>query len=220
MLFSRCPSVSCIVWLFACVVLAAPQSPENATDATVAFTVTWEQASPQFSRFEVASSGLATYLSRDGKEDEQPYTENLTLKSATRRRIFELAQQANYFNGSFDFTQHRIAQTGVKTLAYHDGAHNYQTSYNWSENKAIDELTRIFRSIGNTIEAGRRLDYLIRFDKLGLDKQLKGMEDAAAQGEMSEFDVIAPALREIAFGSNYMHIAQERARRLLKLANP
>ena len=142
------------------------------------------------------------------------------LGRRNRQRIFALARQAGYFNGNFDFSKHKVAQTGIKTLAYEDASRHYQTTYNWSQNPAISELNSIFMAISNTLESGRRLSYLMRFDKLGLEKELKGMEQAAAAGELRELAAIAPTLEQLASDDSYMHIVQERARHLLKLANP
>ncbi|HTC78411.1 MAG TPA: hypothetical protein VK657_07330, partial [Terriglobales bacterium] len=150
----------------------------------------------------------------------EPYREKFTMGAADRQRIFALARQAGYFNGNFDFSKHKVAQTGVKTLAYEDATRHYQTTYNWSQNPAISELNSIFMAISNTLESGRRLSYLMRFDKLGLEKELKGMEQAAAAGELRELAAIAPTLEQLASDASYMHIVQERARHLLKLANP
>lgn len=184
---------------------------------TVTFTRNWQASQPQFFKVEVESSGRAVYTSQSA-EKEEPYTFRFTMSQPTRDKIFALAEAANYFNGSFDYTQHRVAQTGIKTLSYHDASHNSQTTYNWSQNKAVDELTKVFTGISNTLEAGRQLDYLMQHDRLGLNHQLEGMEHEADSGELSEIQLIAPELQQIASDATYMHIAQERARRLLHVS--
>jgi hypothetical protein len=197
-------------------------APENdqSTTPKVTFTFNWTSSNPQFFKLEVDSTGRAAYTSQSSKDDGEPYSEKFTMGAADRQRIFDLARQAAYLNGNFDFGKHKIAQTGVKTLAYDDATRHHQTTYNWSQNPAINELNGLFTAISNTLESGRRLSFLMRFDKLGLEKELKGMEQAAAAGELRELAVIAPTLQQLASDSGYMHIVQERARHLLKLANP
>ena len=195
----------------------APKQPAGGIIPTITFTRNWDEAQPSFLKIETDSAGRARYESQDPKTQE-PYTEDFTLSRATREKIFDLAEKTNFFNGNFDFKQHKIAFTGTKTLAYHDGTHNGQTTYNWSQNQSIEQLSNLFIAISNTIEAGRKLDYLIHYDKLGLDHQLEAMETQAGSGQMIELQAVLPALQEIASKPTYMHIAQQRARHLLQLA--
>lgn len=195
----------------------APNQAAAGFTPTITFTRNWDAAQPSFVKIEADSSGRARYESQDAKTDGL-YTEDFTLSRATREKVLDLAEKTNFFNGNFDFKQHKIAFTGTKTLAYHDAAHNGQTAYNWSQNQNIEELTNLFMAISNTIQAGRKLDYLIHYDKLGLDHQLEAMESQADSGQMIELQLVAPALQEIASNPVYMHIAQQRARHLLQLA--
>jgi len=176
----------------------------------------------------VDSSGNARYISREKSQADQNAKEGIqepepdfelsfTMSSKNRDKVFQLAKDTNYFNGSFDYTAHRIANTGTKVLTYADSARIFQTTYNWSENKSIDQLTKLFQGISCTIEHGRKLQFLRRFDKLGLEKELKGMEEAAQSGYMAEIQIIAPTLENIANDPAILHIARERARRLLAL---
>ena len=128
------------------------------------------------------------------------------------------AKTLNYFNGNFDI-KHKVAFTGTKTMIYADPARYFKTSYNYSENKDIEELTRLFQGISNTIEHGRKLQFVRRFDKLGLEKELKGMEEMARNGYLAEIQIIAPTLQNIANDSSVLHIARERAQRLLQNLN-
>ena len=88
------------------------------------------------------------------------------MSDVTRTRIFSLAKQAHYFKGNFAYTKGRVADTGTKTLTYSEGpadsfdqptagVHN-TTTYNYSEDPAIQQLTSIFEGISETMELGRR----------------------------------------------------------------
>jgi hypothetical protein len=142
--------------------------------------------------------------------------------------VFQLAKQANYFRGNFNYTKGRIANTGTKTLSYSEGPVDsfgkptngvrYETTYNYSENAAIQELTAIFQNISNTLELGRRLDHLRRFDRLGLDAELKRAEEMAKGGQLLELQAILPALQKVVDDSSVLHIARESAQHLIGLA--
>jgi hypothetical protein len=193
---------------------------------TITFDRIWEAGTPQEVTISVKADGPSTYLSRDplkpvaaGEEKNPDYTVQFTMSPANQRKIFRFAGQADYFNGNFDYTAHRVASTGKKTLTYADATRHFQTVYDWSENKPIQELTDIFSGISNTIEHGRKLDFLYKYDKLGLEAELKAMEEMAAGKQLDEIQVIAPTLKRIADDSAIMNIARERAKRLLAKAS-
>ncbi len=163
------------------------------------------------------SNGEGHYRSWS-RDDAKPYERTIKVGEAMRARTFELARMAGYFQGDFDYRKHRIAFTGNKTLRWEDGAQSHETRYNWSENGAISELTQIFTGIAGTVECGPRLEHLRRFDKLGLDAELKGMEEMQKAGYLRELHLIAPQLESIAGDSSILNLARQRARRLLEIA--
>ncbi|HMF90744.1 MAG TPA: hypothetical protein VKL40_08885 [Candidatus Angelobacter sp.] len=189
---------------------------------TVTYDCLWAAATPQEYHISVTSAGSASYLSRNpekppdanGVRDED-YVIEFTMSAPNRTKVFALAEQAKFFDGQFDYTKHAIANTGRKTLTYADSARHFQTTYNWSENTAIDQLTKIFGGISSTVEHGRKLQFLRRFDKLGLEAELKAMESLAESHDLAEIQIIAPLLESIANDPSVLNIARQRARRLL-----
>lgn len=198
----------------------------NPPRPTITFDLYWEAATPQNYTITVDSSGQASYISRnparaDANQSADPdFTLDFTLSPATRDRLFTQAKAANYFQGDFAYKKHAVASTGKKTLTYADPTRHFQTIYDYSQNATIEEVTRIFTGVSNTIEHGRKLQFLRRFDKLGLDQELKGMEELAQNGYMVEIQIIAPTLQEIANDPAVMNIARQRAQRLLASVNP
>ena len=193
-------------------------------EPTITFDRYWEDATPQDFTITLKSSGEASYVSRDptrvDKDSASPdpdYTMEFTMSPANRDRAFTLAKQANYFQGNFDF-KHKVANTGKKTLTYADPIRHFQTTYNFSENKNIDEITKLFMGISSTIEHGRKLQFLRRFDKLSLDTELKGMEEMAQTGYLLEIQIIAPTLQNIVNDTSVLNMARQRAKHLLAMA--
>jgi len=201
-----------------------PARPDNPAIATVTYTFDWPSIQPHHYSIAVDSTGRAAYesLTAEGTAAQsvegEPYNVKFTVSEATRNRIFELAKQLNYFNGNFDFKKHKVAMSGTKTLAFADADKHFQTTYNWSENPAIQELTDLFSGISNTEESGQRLEQLRRFDKLGLNQELQRMEDLSKTHGLAEVQSIAPILQELASDPAIMNIARQRAQRLLRLA--
>ena len=144
------------------------------------------------------------------------------MTDANRQKIFELARKLDYFQANFEAKQKNIAKTGQKMLGYHGraagGGQNieHSTTYNYSPNPDVQELTRLFQAIAATVDYGRKLEFKYRFDKLGIDAELKALQDMQASHYVEELQAIEPILQKIADDPNMMHINRVTARQLLK----
>lgn len=206
----------------------APQHEPNRSQRpavpTVTFTFDWPSVEPHRYIIVVDSSGSTAYQSwtadstAEPSSADDPYLLKFTVWPAARDRIFALARQLKYFNGDFEYHKHPVARTGDKTLAYADADKQHETRYNWSENPDIDELTVLFQGISTTLESGRRLERLHRFERLGLDEELKNLEHYAVEHRASELQLIAPILLQIAEDPSVLNIARQRARHILRIA--
>jgi len=187
---------------------------------TVTFTVDWPQgAKPQHYALKLDSSGRAAYTSVDDTTNPgEPYGLEFIVSDSARDRIFSAARQLNYFNGNFDFTKHKIAFTGTKTLGYSDPQRSSQTTFNWSENAGLMDVTHWLQAICATIAYGRQLEHDLRYDRLSLNSDLKSLEQAAQDNFVAELHSIEPVLRQIADNPNVLDLARQRARHLLRLA--
>lgn len=209
----------------AALALLGQDAPQNPTLPTITFDRIWEAYKPQNVTITVQSTGSAKYLSRnpftppDQTGADPDYMLDFTVSTRNQGRLFRDAREANYFNGDFSYKKHVVASTGKKTLTYSDPVRHFSTTYDYSDNKVIEEITNIFSGISNTIEHGRKLVFLHRFDKLGLEEELKGMESAAEGHNLAEIQIIAPTLKSIADDSKVLNIARQRAKRLLAKAN-
>jgi hypothetical protein len=203
--------------------LSGQDTQQNPIRPTITFDRVWEAYKPQNVTITVQSTGSARYVSRNPFTPPEPgadpdYTLDFTLSSRSQQKLFREAREANYFNGDFSFKKHVVASTGKKTLTYSDPVRHFSTTYDYSDNKAIEEITNLFSGISNTIEHGRKLAYLHRFDKLGLEDELKAMEDAAESHNLAEVQIIAPTLKSIQDDTKVLNIARQRAKRLLAKA--
>lgn len=201
-----------------------PNQPQHPSIPTVIFTFNWPSVQPHRYVISVDSSGNAAYQSWMAEPTAEqsiagePYMLKFTVSATARDRNFAVARQLNYFNGDFEYHKRRIAATGAKTLAYADPDKHYETTYNWSENPGIEELTVLFQGISTTIESGRRLEGLRRFDPLGLDQELKSLERLVLDHRAKELQSIAPILQQLADDPGVMNIARQRARQILQVA--
>jgi len=220
----RAPGILVVVVLAALVSQvhgAQAQKPDQASATpSITFERVWEDFTPQSVTITVSANGATKYSSRSpGKNDDaDEYQTEFTMSRDRCDKLFRYAKEADYFQGDFTFKKHAVASTGKKTLTYVDASRHFNTAYDYSEHKAIQEITGIFMGISNTIEHGRKLQFLRRFDKLGLESELKVMEDAAESHSLVEIQLIAPTLESIAEDHAILNIARQRAHRLLAKA--
>jgi hypothetical protein len=202
--------------------LGAQNADQVPATGAITFERIWEAYTPQQVTITVSSDGHAKYVSHTAAkppDEADDYQTEFTVSPSCREKLFSNAQEANYFDGDFTFKKHAVAGTGKKTLAYADTARHFKTAYDYSENKAIADLTSIFLGISNTLEYGRKLQFKHRFDKLGLEDELKGMESAAEGHNLAQLQLIAPTLESIMEDASVLNIARQRAKRLLAKAS-
>jgi hypothetical protein len=197
---------------------ATPTNPP----ASVSFGLDWNQGLPWTSYTITLAESGATHFSGQanpaGNTGDDRFQQDFTMTEANRQKVFELAKAANYFDGQFEARQKNIARTGMKTLGYRGPASDHSTTFNYSPNPNIQQITKIFQSIATTLDFGRKLAFLYRFDKLGMDACLQQLTDLQARGMVEELQAIEPILRKIADDPNLMHIARTQAKQLLKSA--
>ena len=138
----------------------------------------------------------ATATSMRG-ESAQHIDRSVNLTRDTIGKIFKAARASNYFNIECASKAKNIADTGKKTLSYTGSDGSGSCTYNYSELKTIDTLTNTFLAIAYTMDEGRRLEFLHRYDRLGLDAEMRLLKQEAEAGRAMELGTIAPALAAI-----------------------
>ncbi len=203
----------------------SPTTPASSAppQASVRFSFDWTQGFPwQSYSITVQSDGKSHFDGiphADETNDTDAYPQDFTISDANRQKVFELAQRLHYFQGDYDSHLKHVAQTGKKTLQYQSPQSNGSTTYNYSQNPDIQQLTNLFSGIATTIDFGRKLAYQYRYDKLGMDELLKQLEDLQASHGVEELGIIAPMLHKIWKDPNLMNISRESAHRLLLIVD-
>jgi hypothetical protein len=109
-----------------------------------------------------------------------------------------------------------IADTGKKTLTYTGADGSGSCTYNYSENKTIDTVTSTFQGIASTMDEGRRLEFLHKYDRLGLDAEMISLTQEAEAGRALELGTIAPTLAVIADDTAVIQRVRLRAQKMLE----
>ena len=147
-----------------------------------------------------------------GKHIDRP----ITLSPATVTKIFKLARSLDRFDIACDSKAKNIANTGKKTLTYAGPDGRGSCVYNYSENKSVSALTDMFFAIAFTLDEGRRMEFLHRYDRLGLDAEISSLAQEEKEGRALELGTIAPTLSAIENDTALIQRVRLQAARLLE----
>jgi hypothetical protein len=139
---------------------------------------------------------------------------NLTPGSVAK--IFKAARTLNHFNVECASKAKNIADTGTKTFTYAGSDGSGSCVYNYSENKMVDTLTSTFLGIASTLDEGRKLEFLHRYDRLGLDAEMNSFADEVKEGRALELGTISPTLASIADDAAVIQRVRLRAAKMLE----
>ncbi len=191
--------------------------------AAVTFTLDFPTSQPEHYSIRIQSDGSARYqssgrLSADS-DDTDSFDFAFTVAPETRQRIFDLAAKAGYFQKDVDSHHKGVAFTGKKTLTYGDAHRRGESTYNYSSNPAVQDLTNLLQSLSATLEFGHRLQYDRQYQKLALDEELKRMEDMAHSNSLVDVAAIQAILDQIIADPSVINVTRARAQRLLERAS-
>jgi hypothetical protein len=180
---------------------------------------------PQF-KLVIHEDGTGTYLADQAEipanersmrgQAAQHIDRPLKLSPATTAKIFKSARALNFFKVECASKAKNIADTGKKTLTYTGPDGSGSCLYNYSENKAVVALTETFLGVAYTLDEGRRLDFLHRYDRLGLDAEMNTLEQEVEAGRALELGTIASTLAAIADDPSVIQRARLRATKMLE----
>ena len=201
--------------------MSAQQNSTSPAEPAVTFRFDWSQGIPwQKYSVTVQEDGKTNFQGEPAPEaaggGTDLFQQDFVMSEANRGKIFDAAARLKYFQGDFDSHLKKIAQTGAKSLEYTSPTTHGVTTYNWSPNSDMQELTRLFMAIANTIDYGRKLAFQYRFDKLGLNTRLKELQEMKANHTAEEVNILEPILRKIADDPDMMHISRQAAQQLLR----
>ena len=151
-------------------------------------------------------------------EAAQHIDRTMTISQAMVAKIFDAARSAGRFHTACASKAKNIADTGTKTLTYSGADGSGSCVYNYSENKPIVALTGIFLGIAYTMDEGRQLEFLHRYDRLGLDAEMNSLAQEVKEGRALELGTIAPTLHAIATDTAVIQRVQLEAARLFEQA--
>jgi len=195
-------------------VLSAVLPDQTTGRARLTYTKVLRGSSPEYLSVSVDRTGSGTYDGR--KLDDSPHPRPLKLSDATTQKLFELAAALDDFR-SVDLESHkRVANLGMKTLTYEEGAQKYQAQFNYSLRREAQELAELFEKIAAVEQHIAVLEYAAKYDHLSLPRELLQIQIDLDNKALADPQLMAPTLDQIARNPRFLHLAQVRAQNILE----
>ena len=193
-------------------------SQAGGVPAKLTYSRTFKGSTPEYLLITVDSKGSGTFEGH--KLDEAASPRPFQLSSATTERIFALAGQLHNFQ-SVDLDSHRkVANLGLKTLAFQRGEDVNRVVFNYTENRIARELVNVLEAVGTVEEHIATLEFEMKYDPLGLPQELLQIQLELTSKSLADPEMLLPTLEKIAHGSRFLHLAQERAQQLIDRIQP
>lgn len=167
----------------------------------------------------VAEDGAGVYV---GKVVNGPVTisgqggdgKAIHVDAAVVKKLFDAVPMVE--GGRCETHSKGLAKMGLKTLRYLGAGREAQCAYNYSDDDRVNAATTTFEAVAETMQYGERLQAKLRFDRLGLDAELDGLQSALDQGRALAVGNIAPVLQQISDDERVMDRVHRKAARLLQ----
>jgi hypothetical protein len=198
-------------WLLGLQNLYRAQQP-SATELT--YSKTLKGSVPEYTKITVDSTGAGSYEGR--KLDEAANPRSLRLSPGTTHELFDLAAELNYFRSDKLESHKKVANLGQKTLTYRAGSEVNQVKFNYTQNRAAQDLADLFEKIASVEQHITALEYDIKYDHLSLPRQLLQIQIDLDNKALAEPELMVPILEKITQNSRFLHLAQTRAQNILQ----
>ncbi len=183
--------------LFAATLCAAPQ---------LFYSKFFKGSVPEYVAITVDRDGQATY--QEAKEDDNPI--KIQLDRASVQEMFDLTQKLDRFQHPLE-SGLKIANLGIKTFRFDDGAEHHEIQFNYSQDLSAQALLDFFERITETEQHFANLDRTAHFEKLGVNDVLLQMQITMERNRLVAPEQFLPLLDRIAKNESYLHISRERA---------
>jgi hypothetical protein len=180
----------------------------------ITFTKILKGSSPECMTLSIDANGAGYYDSH--KLDDPPASHPLQISAGTTARIFSLAESLNYFRSVDLDSHHKVANMGLKTLTYEASKENNRVQYNYTENRAAQQLTETLEKISNVEEQIRQLEYDMKYDHLSLPEALRQIQVGMDDHNYVEATLMIPTLEKISSNPHFLHLAQSRAQEIMQ----
>lgn len=193
-----------LLWFALCLlpVSAAPR---------IVYSKSFPGSVPAYVQIVLDRDGKAVY--KEAPDDEQPL--KFEMKKEETEAIFALAEKLEFFKRELE-SGLKVANMGMKTLRWEDGANASEAKFNFSQDADARTLVDWFEKMTETEQHLMALERAVRFDKLGTNKVLLKLQAAMERERLTALAQFIPMLERIVKNSSFLNLDRERAANLLE----
>jgi hypothetical protein len=214
-----------LIWVLSAATLLGPLQVVAQTAATVQIEFTHPGLIPAHWTLSFHADGSGHFQAERGDAPmEKPrmvaanVDREVQLSAPFAARVFAVARRHSLFRQECE-SGRKVAFQGSKKLSYSGPEGQGACTFNYSNDKEIQELGETLQGVAETILAGARLELLLQHDRLGLDAELDALQTAARENRGGQICVLREILTRIAADPAVMERARRRARELLVRAD-
>jgi hypothetical protein len=139
---------------------------------------------------------------------------DIRVSAEFARHVFVEARSHKFFAEECE-SHMKVAFQGWKRVSYRGPDGQGSCGFNYSKDQKLQELGESLVAVAETIVEGSRLDWLLRYDPLGLDHEMQFVVEGAADGRLQEIETIREVLERLAGDEGVLERVRKRARTLL-----
>ena len=132
--------------------------------------------------------------------------------------VFDTAHKHRLFNEACESHIKQVAFRGWKRLSYSGPDGKGSCVYNYSKDQKLDDIGESLLAVASTIVEGARVELLLQHDRLGLDREMEYLVEAAGDGRVQQLGTIRGILERVANDEDVLERVRTRARQLLARA--
>lgn len=164
---------------------------------------------PDYIQIVVEKSGDAVY--QEAVDDDLPLKFKLSAEDTAA--IYDLIAKLDHFKRPLE-SNLKVAFMGTKTFRYVDGDKKTEVKFNYSEDPSAQQLQDWFERMAESAERRIELERAAKYDHLGVDQALNGIEESFENGRVIAPEQYLPMLDRVAKNETYMHQARAKAAEL------
>jgi len=150
------------------------------------------------------------------KRNEDEIRSQVTLRASAMQTLRALFEKADFLNESRDFvSQRKVADMGLKTVRFGTGSKQREVAYNYTEDRALQEITTFFENLCQQERALFEMDLALKYDRLGIPKKLDELDSSLNARRVVAPERFAPVLEKIYADQTLMNLARKEAKKLL-----
>ena len=171
-----------------------------------------------FSSIELDQAGNATF--RLQKLESELVTADFRINRSNIVSLYNLFMKADFLNETKNFiSEKKVADLGRKTIRFEMGRQQREVTFNYTENKTLQEINDIFENLVEQEKLLFEIEFALKYDRLGVPKKLDVLEREFSANRIVAPERFKPILKKISEDDSLMNLARKEARKLLRQAS-